>query len=243
MTDQAPPILLVMQANDASAGRCARKLQERGYPLHYCYPQAGEALPTTLTDYAGVMVFGGPMSVNDDDKLPAIRAQLDWIPQVLATNQPFLGVCLGAQLLARALGARVEPHPAGLAEIGYFPVQPTSAGQALFPTSLWVYHWHCEGFELPAGAELLASGGSFPHQAYRYGANAFGVQFHPEVDQAILEHWLTEGANQLAISGAQPAATQRLGHARYDAALDRWVDHFLDQWLSKYCCKNSSNGS
>ena len=233
MTPAPPRLLLVMQTPDASAGRCGRKLRERGCPLEFCYPLSGEPLPADMDGYAGAVVFGGPMSANDDGKLPGIRAQLDWIPQALASGRPFLGICLGAQLLARALGATVQRHPAGLAEIGYFAVQPTAAGQATFDAPLHVYHWHHEGFELPAGAELLASGECFPHQAYRYGVNAFGVQFHPEVDRTILEHWLVEGAHELVAPGAQSAAEQRAHHARHDAALDRWFEGFLEEWLKK----------
>lgn len=231
MDNEASRLLLVMQAPDASAGRCGRKLRERGYTLEFCYPLADEPLPMAIDRYAGVVVFGGPMSANDDAKLLGIRAQLDWIPSVLDSGRPFLGVCLGAQLLARALGAVVKPHPAGLAEIGYFAIQPTVVGQTLFETPLHVYHWHREGFELPAGAELLASGTRFPHQAYRYGSQTFGLQFHPEVNQAILECWLVEGAEELTAPGAQSAVEQRIHHIAHDAVLDQWFDGFLDEWL------------
>ena len=229
---EAPRLLLVMQTDDASAGRCARQLRERGYQLEFRYPQNGEPLPAGMDGYAGAIVFGGPMSANDDGKLPGIRAQLDWIPTALDSGRPFLGICLGAQLLARALGATVKPHPTGLAEIGYFPVQPV-AGQTAFNanTLLHVYHWHREGFDLPAHAELLATGDRFPHQAYRYGANAFGVQFHPEVQQKILETWLMEGVHDLTAPGAQSAVRQRDLHARHDLALDQWCEGFLDEWL------------
>ena len=91
---KAPRLLLVMQARDASAGRCARQLRERGYPLEFCYPQSGEPLPTGMDGYAGAIVLGGPMSANDDDTLPGIRAQLDWIPTALESGRPFLGICL-----------------------------------------------------------------------------------------------------------------------------------------------------
>lgn len=231
MSQKPSRILLILQTPDANAGRCSRKLQARGYELDYCYPHTGQILPKTMTPYAGVVVFGGPMSANDDQQLPGIRMQLDWIPQVLAADQPFLGICLGAQLLARALGATVKPHPHGLAEIGYFPLQPTTAGQCFFEEKLYVYHWHHEGFDLPAGAELLATGERFPHQAYRYGTKTFGLQFHPEVDQNILEAWLIEGAAELSHTGAQSPAEQRQYHSDHDASLDRWFDHFLDGWL------------
>ncbi len=231
MKSESPRLLVVMQTPDGSAGRCGRKLREWGYQLEFHYPLAGEPLPAGMDGYAGALVFGGPMSANDDGKLPGIRAQLNWIPQALDSGRPFLGVCLGAQLLARVLGATVQPHPAGLAEIGYFPVQPTPAGQTIFDAPLHVYHWHREGFELPAGAQLLATGDCFPHQAYRYGANAFGVQFHPEVNQRILEAWLVEGVRELTDPGAQSAAEQRAGHADHDETLDRWCDGFLKMWL------------
>lgn len=237
MTPASPCVLLVLQAPDASAGRLRAKLQTRGYQLDYCYPQTGQPLPLDLAGYAGAIVLGGPMSANDDQTLPGIRAQLDWIPLWLASGRPFLGVCLGAQLLARTLGATVKPHPEGLAEIGYFPLQPTPAGRDWFDdTPLWVYHWHREGFDLPAGAELLATGARFPHQAYRYGPNAFGVQFHPEVDLPILEAWLVEGAMELTDPGAQAAVEQRDRHARHDATVDRWTDDFLDDWLDSGAC-------
>lgn len=226
-----PRLLLVMQTPDADAGRFARKLRKRGYRLDYCYPLSGQALPAGMEGYAGAIVFGEPMSANDDDKQPGIRAQLNWIPEALKSGQPFLGICLGAQLLARTLGAAVRPHPTGLAEIGYFPVEPAAAGQSLFDAPLHVYHWHHEGFELPAGAELLATGAHFPHQAYRYGTNTFGVQFHPEVDETIMESWLVEGAEELHHPGAQSAAEQREHHARHDKAFDQWLEQFMDAWL------------
>lgn len=136
------PVVMAPPSPTASAGRLGERLARRGYPLDPSYPLEGQALPATLDNHAGAVVFGGPMSANDDARLPGLRAELDWISTVLAAGKPLLGVCLGAQRLARVLGARVGPHPDGWAEIGYFPIQPTAAGAAWFPPILHGYHWH-----------------------------------------------------------------------------------------------------
>ena len=229
---ELPRLLLVMQTADGAAGRCGRKLRERGYQTDYCYPQSGQPLPIGMDGYAGAVVFGGPMSANDDDKLPGIRAQLDWIPAALASGRPFLGICLGAQLLARALGAAVKPHPAGLAEIGYFPVQPTAAGQTVFESPLHVYHWHREGFELPHGAELLAEGDDFPVQAFQSG-NAFGFQFHPDVTYAMMHCWTTRGYDNMGSPGARARHQHFADRAVYDFAERAWLKQFIDGWLAR----------
>ncbi|NJN47731.1 MAG: glutamine amidotransferase, partial [Candidatus Competibacteraceae bacterium] len=101
-------ILLIVQVENANPGRVADKLRERGYELEICCPvERGDPLPEHLDDYSGAVIFGGPMSANDDTTLPGIRAQLDWIPDFVEASKPFLGICLGAQLLARTLGARI----------------------------------------------------------------------------------------------------------------------------------------
>jgi GMP synthase (glutamine-hydrolysing) len=225
------PVVIVLQSRTASAGRLGDRLVQRGYALDRRYPLEGDVLPASLDDHTGAVVLGGPMSANDDARLPGLRAELDWLPTVLAAGKPFLGVCLGAQLLARVLGARVGPHPDGLAEIGYFPIRPTAAGATWFPPSLSVYHWHQEGFELPQETVLLAEGERFPHQAFCYGPNAIGIQFHPEVTRAILEDWLVRAAARLALPGAQAASMHRWGHDRHDAGIERWLERFLTRWL------------
>ena len=112
---------------DARQGR--PRAARLGYPLDMRRPRFGDALPETMRDHAGAVIFGGPMSANDDDEF--IRREIDWIAVPLKEDKPFLGICLGAQMLARALGARVFPHPEGQAEIGYYPIRPTR------PVSRW----------------------------------------------------------------------------------------------------------
>ena len=144
-----------------------------------------------------------------------------------------MGVCLGAQMLAKQLGARVSPHASGRAEIGYYPVHPTPAGLKICPD--WpaqVYHWHREGFELPAGCELLAEGDDFPVQAFCTG-HAFGFQFHPDVTTAMMRCWTTRGADHLDMPGAHPPHQHFAGRACYDVVERAWLRHFLDDWLRR----------
>lgn len=223
-------ILVIAQSETGTPGRLGDKLRERGYAVELRRPLQGEPLPSEAGEYAGVVVLGGPMSANDEH-MPGIRAELEWIPRVLDAGTPFLGICLGAQLLARTLGARVDRHPEGMAEIGYFEIHPTQDGGTVFGTPMHVYHWHEEGFDLPRETVLLAEGTRFPHQAYRYDRNVYGLQFHPEVTRSMMDEWMQEAAERLALPGAQSAETQRAGHQRHDASLERWMERFLDEWL------------
>ena len=228
MTKQS---LMILHDRGSSSGRLGKKLRSRGHTLDIRYPLNGDELPSGLNGYASVMVFGGAMSANDERTLPAIRTELDWIETVLDEAKPFVGICLGAQLIAKALGAQVRPHPERAAEIGYFEVMPTINGGEIFDGPLNVYHWHKEGFDLPSGTHLLAQGDRFPNQAYRYGERTYGFQFHPEVTYEIMSCWLNDAGESLAMPGAQAPESHFAGHDKYDRALDEWVDNFLDLLL------------
>lgn len=147
-------ILLIIHQPTSDPGRVGQILRANGYMLDVRCPSVQEELPTTMDSHDGAVVFGGPMSANDSETLPFIRAELDWIPVALESGKPFLGICLGAQLLARVLGAAIAPHPDGLTEIGYFPIVSKEAGRDYFNEPLNVYHWHSEGFKLPKDGSL-----------------------------------------------------------------------------------------
>ncbi|UCF18242.1 MAG: gamma-glutamyl-gamma-aminobutyrate hydrolase family protein [Gemmatimonadota bacterium] len=159
-------------------------------------------LPTEpVPDAAGLVVLGGPMAVYEIDRHPYLAREIELIRRYIHQDRPVLGVCLGAQLLAAAGGARVYPGAEGK-EIGWFPVELTAGGRedplwAGFPTSFTTFHWHGDTFDLPAGAELLARSDRYP-QSFRIGRHAYGVQFHPEIVPTALESWIRAYRLELA---------------------------------------------
>lgn len=224
-------ILVVVHQETSTPGLVGELLRADDYVLDLRCPAMGIPLPERVDDYAGTIVFGGPMSANDDDSLPYIRTELDWIPVVLEAKQPYLGICLGAQLLARVLGATVAPHPNAVREVGYVPIQPVLCSQNPLAPLTHVFHWHKEGFELPQGATLLATGEIFPNQAFCYGGTAYGLQFHPEVTNDIIQFWNAK-AIELNLPVDQPYDEQIKGHTRYAASVESWLKDFLLLWLN-----------
>jgi GMP synthase (glutamine-hydrolysing) len=225
------PVLIVLHQETSTPGRVGNALRALGHGLDIRRPRFGDSLPETLDNHAGAVIFGGPMSANDPDDF--VRREIDWIAVPLREQRPFLGICLGAQMLAKQLGARVAPHPEGRAQIGYYPIRPTAAGHAACPG--WpdhVYHWHREGFGLPEGAELLAEGSDFPVEAIRAG-HAFGFQFHPDVTYAMMHRWTTRGCERLTLPGACERARHFADRAVHDVTERAWLQQFLDGWLAR----------
>ena len=109
------------------------------------------------------------------------------MPTVLKSKKPFLGICLGAQILAKSLVAKVNRHPDGFVEAGYYWVEPTAEGDDYFDGPAMFYQWHKEGFDVPMGATLLAQSAIFQNQVFRCGENAYGLQFHPEVLEPVIK--------------------------------------------------------
>ncbi|MEM8501952.1 MAG: gamma-glutamyl-gamma-aminobutyrate hydrolase family protein [Cyanobacteria bacterium P01_D01_bin.1] len=223
-------ILTLIHKETTIPGLVGQKLEAMGYRLEIRAPILGDPLPERFDDYAGVLVFGGPMSVNDNEAY--LHQEIELIRHALAAGLPYLGICLGAQLLAKVLGARVEPHGKAVEEIGYYPIYATEAGRSHFPDKMMVYQWHKEGFGLPEGAVLLATGDDFPHQAFRWGEHAYGLQFHPEMTADMADFWSTNGADLIGAPNTQNKQQQLDNHQRYSQGVDRWLETFLNNWLS-----------
>lgn len=176
--------------------------------------------PGMPSDYDAIMVFGGVMHPDQDAEHPWLAGETEFLRQTMAEGVPLLGVCLGAQLIARAAGSWIGPAEKG--EVGWHEVELTEAGSsdpvvgAAFPTRFDAFQWHYYTWELPAGAELLAANGA-ARQAYRLGDNTWAVQFHPEVNAGMLDYWFTTGASELPV----PPDVLR---AETETQLPAWLD-------------------
>jgi GMP synthase (glutamine-hydrolysing) len=224
------PILIVLHQEHSTPGRVGLRLQGRGHPLDVRRPRFGDPLPDTLAGYAGAVVFGGPMSANDNEDY--LRRETEWMKVPLREEVPLLGLCLGAQLLARHLGAAVRPDPEGRVEIGYYEITPTEAGRRLMTWPDRVHQFHREGFDLPDSATLLATGAVFPHQAFTYGPAAFALQFHIELTMAMVGRWTGRIGERAKLPNAQSTAEHLAGRALHDWKTASFLESFLDHWLA-----------
>ncbi len=234
-TQRAPgepkrPILIVLHQAQSTPGRVGQMLAARGHKLDIRRPALGEQLPETTREHAGVVIFGGPMSANDTDAF--IKKEIDFIDVPLREGTPYLGICLGGQMLAKAIGGTVGPHGAGRVEVGYYDIEPTSCGRQLMEWPGKVYQWHREGFHTPPGTELLAKGHTYEEQAFRVGERAFGIQFHPEITLAMLYRWTTRAHERMKLPGACERRDHFAGRALYDGPVRDWLSRFLDLWLA-----------
>ena len=222
------PVLMIVHQQQSSPGHVGNWFQANGFKLDIRRPRYGDALPETLEDHAGAVIFGGPQSANDTDDF--IRREIDWIGVALKEEKPFLGICLGAQMLALHLGGQVRAHAGGFVEHGYYPIRPTQQGSEVLHWPDHVYQWHREGFTVPETSVLLAEGDYFPHQAFRHG-EAFALQFHPEITQMVMNRWVTRSAYRLVMPGARPGPAHRSGHLHYGQRQRHWLGEFLTKWV------------
>ncbi len=191
MGEKVKRILTLQHAWECPMGLLGEILQERGIACDIVNVEE-TTLPTPTT-YDAIIALGGPQHVYDIDKHKYFTQEMELIRSAVEHDIPFLGICLGGQLLASALGGRVDQHT--LTEIGFYDVPLTQAGQQdpLFtnlPGYQKVFHWHEDAFELPSGSILLATNETTSNQAFRYGSRAYGLQYHIELNSELLDLWL-----------------------------------------------------
>lgn len=182
-------------------GTIADALRAAGHTAETVRTFEGQAVPEELGEAGGVILMGGPMSVYEQAHYPFLKGEMKLIEEALRTGKPVLGVCLGSQLLAAALGADVRPGRKK--EIGWYPVSLSEAARndPLFTgvkATFLAYHWHGDVFDLPRGAKLLASSEVTACQAFRYGPSAYGLLFHAEVTRPMVAAMVHSFSQELA---------------------------------------------
>ncbi|MDQ6982681.1 MAG: type 1 glutamine amidotransferase [Mariprofundus sp.] len=171
-------------------------LEQAGHQLTRIHLDQGNLIPAA-TDFDGIIIMGGPQSANNDTDY--ILAELAWLKKAIAADIPMLGICLGAQMIAKAAGADIFTSP--VRELGWFPVYHTDEAvtDPLFcqmPNALAVFQWHGETFSFTDAMAAVAMHPDVPAQAFRLGKSQYGLQFHVEIDQSIIEGWIAHGENE-----------------------------------------------
>ena len=235
-----PKILVFQHVPYEPLGTLDPLLKAAGFRIRYVNFARDPGQRPDLSKYAALIVLGGTMNVDEVDAHPYLLTETEIIREALAQDMSVLGICLGAQLLAKALGGAVERAPRR--EIGWYDVELTSIGVndpvlSSFRRRQRVFQWHEDRIELPPGIGVLAQSADCPVQAFRYGEHAYGLQFHLEVDRFLIERWLTVPANQAVLEAEQgridPAAIREETLREIDAleaqsavTFGRWIDRF-----------------
>jgi len=189
--------LVIQHLDIEPAALIAEMLEEAGHHLATIHLDQGQSLPSVITGFDGIIIMGGPQSANDNTNY--ILAELKWLGSAIEEGIPMLGICLGAQLMAKATGAEVFTSP--VRELGWFPVCRTenTATDTLFcdmPEVLYVFQWHGETFSLTDAMTLIATHPEVPDQAFRLGKGQYGLQFHIEVNQPIIDTWIRHSESE-----------------------------------------------
>jgi len=213
-------------------GNIGPVLEEHGYALRVVDVTTEDVAALDPQDADLVVVLGGEMGAYQTDEYPFLAAEQELLRERIGAELPTLGVCLGAQLIAGALGERV--YKGDTMQIGFRHVEPTGAGAASpirHFDGVPVVEWHGDTFELPASATLLASSSDYSNEAFAIGGHTLAVQFHPEVTDEMHEHWVADGYNELDELAIDPDAL-RLDRERYSAAMQAASRAAFSEWLS-----------
>lgn len=226
-------VTVIQHLSSEGLGTLEPVLDAAGIPFRSIKIFADERVPADLGEDGGLIVLGGPVGVYQSEDYPYLLDEIRLIESVLRQDKPVLGICLGSQLLASALGAKVTGS--GRQEIGWHPVRLSEAAQS---DALWnnienqftAYHWHGDVFELPADAVCLASSALTANQAFRYGEKAYGILFHPEATVEIISSMTVDFAHEAAQAGiAQEEVIS--DSAKYLSAFQTIAGRVFNRWV------------
>ncbi|MCR6631689.1 MAG: glutamine amidotransferase [Magnetospirillum sp.] len=212
-------------------------LAARGFAIRYVEAPTDDLSSLDALAPDLLVVLGGPLGAYDEEMFPFLLPELKLVERRLQADRPILGLCLGAQIMARALGARVYRNPAGK-ELGWSALSLTSTGEASVLGGLAdtpVLHWHGDTFDLPHGAELLASTPQTPHQAFAWGQRALALQFHAEVTARGLERWYVGHLDEIAATAGVSVAELRADSHHHAPLVQKRGGAVLGQWVDLVC--------
>ncbi len=227
-------ILIIKHIDIEGPGTFGDFLKAKGEPFKIVELGAGEPLPSELRGIKAVVVLGGPMNVDEENVYPFLKAENEFIRKVLKEEIPFLGICLGSQLLAKAAGATVGKSP--VKEIGWYNVALTDEGKndpffKGFSETEDIYHWHGDMFQIPENGTLLATAPGCPHQALRVGKNAYGIQFHVEVTDVSIKEWCDEYSASDLPGRKEHCAVMLEGYKTKKDAFNRQANRLYENFL------------
>ncbi len=229
-------VLAITHVSFEDLGSFAGTLEARGFEVNYHEAGVERLAPLAAAEPDLVVVMGGPMGAMDDGNYPFLAEETEFLERRIEAARPVLGICLGAQLIARALGSRVYPAPRK--EIEWAPLVLAEKGKNsslghLGPEHTWVLHWHGDTFDLPRGAVGLASTEACPNQAFSWGNACLALQFHPEVTAAGLERWFVGHGGEIATTEGISVAGLRRDTEAWAGTLEVQGRRFLEGWLDQ----------
>ncbi len=229
-------ILVLQHETHEGLGAFEPLFKSGGRTLTICNLALGNTVPSSeeLCAFDGVVILGGPMSANDGGKIPFIQDEIDRVKDILSLKLPLLGVCLGAQIIAKALGGKVTKGPQK--EIGWYPLQLTlsSNKDVIFgglSSPAILFQWHGETFELPSGAIKLASSTLYSNQAFRYTDRIYGLQFHCEMTDFMIRDWIEKGKQEIEDAGLSAEMILEM-MPKYLPTLRHWAHQIANKWLA-----------
>lgn len=214
-------------------------LRQHNLPFHDLHLYEGDGLPRDTSDLEGLIVMGGPMNVDEVHAYPFLREEVTLIEKMISEHKPVLGICLGAQLIAKAFGSRVYPNKHK--EVGWHPIELTSSGKTdphlkHLPSSTSVLHWHGDTFDLPKGTVHLARSKKCENQAFRHGDNVYGLQFHLEATPGMVRSWCAsaDGIKDLVGAGETAEGVIQLTPQAHSTLLPLAEKFFANYLRSSY---------
>ena len=224
-----PPVLIILHKENSTPGRIGNALRDLGFSLDIRRPRFGDPLPETMAGHAGAVIFGGPMSANDKEDY--IRREIEWIKVPLERASRISGSVSAHRCWRPVRRQSLVPSRRAGRDRLLSDLSDRSWPANFRSLAEHVYQWHREGFDLPAGGELIATGDTFPTQAFRYGSG-YGLQFHPDVTHAMMCRWTTRGHERMQLPGAKSRVDHFADRAVHDLAARGWLASFLQHWLA-----------